>query len=99
VHSADVYANSDLFKSLWPKLLRASAVEACAEERKGAAVSAPTLQTVQAFLTRAEQGQSFRQDTGNGTHVIRQESADNLLFDTCDERQGNLVWHRSYLAR
>ena len=34
VNSADVYASSALFKKLWPKLLKANAIEAIAELRK-----------------------------------------------------------------
>jgi hypothetical protein len=35
VNSAEVYASGDLFRKLWPKLLKASAVEAVAELEKG----------------------------------------------------------------
>ena len=31
VHSADVFANADLFRKLWPKLLKCAAIEAIAE--------------------------------------------------------------------
>jgi hypothetical protein len=99
IHGADVYANADLFKNLWPKLLRASAVEALAERQKGAPAAVPPVQAVQSFLAHAEQGQCYRQDGGGRTVVIRQETDQNLLFDTCDLSQNNLVLHRSYLAK
>ena len=41
INSADVYASSALFKKLWPKLLKASAIEAVAEVRKGEKFAAP----------------------------------------------------------
>jgi hypothetical protein len=99
IHGADIYANADLFKNLWPKLLRASAIEALAERQKEAPAAAPTVQAVQSFLAQAEQGKCYRQDMGGRMVLIRQETDQNLLFDTCDLGQNNLVLHRSYLAK
>ncbi len=98
VQSADVYASADLFQKLWPKLLKASAVEALSERRAGAA-AAPAIETVQAFLQDAEQGQAFRVQGADGSVIIRQETAQTLLHDTCDPARQNLVLHRSFLAK
>src|SRR2546425_8984675 len=50
IQSADVYASNALFAKLWPKLIRASAVEALAERQPGAAANVPAEDTVHAFL-------------------------------------------------
>ncbi len=107
IESADVYASSDLFRSLWPKLLQASAVAALAEQQSapprpplskgGTEGGSPSTETLQAFLAAPEQGQAFRQTMTNGVNLIRQESAQNVLFETCS--QGNLVVHRCFLAK
>jgi hypothetical protein len=97
IHSADVYGSSELFRTLWPKLLRASAVEALAEKQPRAA-AAPTTEVVQAFLVDAEKAPAFRQAT-NRTTLIRHESARSLLFDTCDPANANAELHRSVLAK
>jgi hypothetical protein len=98
IQSVDVYASNAMFQKLWPKLIRASAVEALAERRQGVNGAAPDAEAVQAFLADAEQGQAFRTN-GNRTTTIRQEGPLHVLFDTCDPAQENLVLHRSVLAK
>jgi hypothetical protein len=97
IHSADVYGSSTLFRAVWPKLLRASAVEALAEKRSDSA-EAPAMDAVKAFLVDAEAGTGFRQ-TKHGTTLIRHESARTLLYDTCDPTRDNAMLHRSVLAK
>jgi hypothetical protein len=96
-HSADVYGSSELFRTLWPKLLRASAVEALAEKQSQSTVG-PTKESVLSFLVDAEKAPAFRQTT-NRTTLIRHESARSLLYDTCDPGHDNAVLHRSVLAK
>jgi hypothetical protein len=98
IQSADVYASNAMFQKLWPKLIRASAVEALAERQPGAVIKPPNAEAVQAFLAEAEKGQAFRVDANRST-VIRQETPESLLHDTCDPTQENLVLHRSVLAK
>ncbi len=97
IQSVDVYASNAMFQKLWLKLIRASAVEALAERRPGA-VTELDAKDVQEFLAVAEKGQAFRTN-GNRTTTIRQEGPQDILFDTCDPAQGNLVLHRSVLAK
>ena len=49
VNSADVYASRALFVKLWPKLLKASAVEAVAELNKNVEVKPMASETVETF--------------------------------------------------
>jgi hypothetical protein len=99
IHSADVYASSALFLKAWPKLIRASAVEAIAERREGANVAAPTSEAVEAFLTDAEKGNRSRVQS-NGLGVIqRRESAQHLTHEMFAPTQQSLLLHRSVLAR
>ena len=53
LNNAEIYGSSALFRKLWPKLLKASAVEAVAEEVSGAKITEPTLATATAFLDEA----------------------------------------------
>ena len=98
IHSADVYASSDLFRQLWPKLIHAGAIEALAERQSPGDVAPPSAETVQAFLQEAEQGQAYRQTAANQVQ-IRQESSRALLFETFDAGRGNQMVHRCYLAK
>jgi hypothetical protein len=97
IHSAEVYGSTELFRTLWPKLLRASAVGALAENQPRAPAELTT-ETVQTFLIEAEKAPAFRQLT-NRTMLIRHESARSLLYDTCDPANDNAVLHRSVLAK
>jgi hypothetical protein len=97
IQSADVYASNALFLKLWPKLIRASAVEALAEGQRGD-VDAPDAAAVRAFLANAEKGNPSQVQAGRST-VVRHESAQALLHDTCDPTRNNAVLHRSFLAK
>lgn len=99
IQSADVYASNALFQKLWPKLLKASAVEAFAERQPGAAANVPSAEVVQTFLADAEEGQAFSVQGGHRGVVVRQETGQSLLFETCDPARANLVLHRSFLAK
>lgn len=99
IQSADVYASPDLFRALWPKLLQASAVAALAEQQPDTRFDVPSAAAIQAFLAAPEQGQAYRQTVAGRTHLIRQESAQNVLLETCDGAQANLVVHRCFLAK
>lgn len=98
IQSADVYASSDLFQRVYPKLLQASAVAALAE-RQAAKFDVPTAEAVQAFLAAPEQGQAYRQSLTARVNLIRQETAQSVLFETCDVGRANLIVHRCYLAK
>lgn len=99
IQSAEIYASSQLFQRLWPKLLRANAVAALAERRAISSGAPLSAEAVRAFLADAETGQGQRQTVGSRTLLIRQETPRNLLFDTCDPARDNLVVHRSFLAK
>ncbi|MBM3996038.1 MAG: hypothetical protein FJ303_18090 [Planctomycetes bacterium] len=97
VQSADVYGSNAVLQKLWPKLIRATAVEALAERRDGHVIPA-NAQAVHAFLVQAEKGNAVRLDT-QGSTVIRHETGQSMLHDTCDPSRQNAVMHRSVLAR
>jgi hypothetical protein len=56
VNSAEVYGSAALFRKLWPKLLRASAVEAVANRDRATEKVPPSAKDILAFLAAAEHG-------------------------------------------
>lgn len=98
VHSADIYASADLFRNLYPKLLKAGAIEALAE-RNVPRVDLPNNEAVQALLAANDNEPARQQNVNNRIHMIRQEGQANILFDTCDRNQNNLVIHRCILVK
>ena len=98
INSAEVYASSELFRKLWPKLLRASAVEAVSNFQAGATFEKPSFASVRASLQDADQGRSSARQVNSRTSVVTKETERNVLFETRDQAQGGWV-HRSYMTK
>jgi hypothetical protein len=99
VNSADVYASHALFKKLWPKLLKATAIEALAELQKDKPFAPVDVEAVKAFFADAEAGKASSADVGNRFTVIEQETDKNCLYETRDKEQNDVMLRRSYLAK
>ncbi len=100
VNSAEVYGSHDLFTKLWPKLIKSSAVEAFAERQKGKTFDAPSVDAVKACIDDVAKGKSDKQDTTARVQLIRQETKENVLFETHDQKAAPAAWvHRSYLTK
>jgi hypothetical protein len=96
INSAEVYASSDLFRRLWPKLLRAGAVEAVSDAREGGKFAAPSIDAVRAALRDAETGKASERELNGRTRLISRETGGALFFETRDRG----AWiHRSYLSK
>jgi hypothetical protein len=98
IQSADVYASAALFERLWPKLVKAAAIEALAERSQGR-FELPKAQAVQAFLSEPASGAAIRRDIPGQVRMVSQESARSVLYDACDVGRHNLVIHRCVLAK
>ena len=98
INSAEVYASSELFRKLWPKLLRASAVEAVSGFQSGETFAKPNFESVRASLQDADHGRSSARQVNSRTSVVTKETERNVLFETRDQAQGGWV-HRSYITK
>ena len=99
VNSADVYASRPLFMKLWPKLLKASAVEAIAELNQAEAAQAPTNEVVHTFLADSERGQAKTQDVTRRVKVVTREDDKNIFFETQDNAEKGVWVHRNYIRK
>ena len=95
VNSAAVYASNGLFRKMWPKLLRASAVEAIGAGREDALPLA--VEDIKSFIKTAESGRSSERKL---TASVTQETRDGAqsLFVETKRSEGSWV-SRSYLAK
>jgi hypothetical protein len=95
VNSAAVYASNGLFRKMWPKLLRASAVEAIGSGTQNA--QSPPSDDIRIFLKSAENGPaSERKLTASVTQRTR--DSEHALF--VETRQSDGPWvARNYLAK
>jgi hypothetical protein len=98
VSGADIYSSSALFRKLWPRLLKASSIEALAElpDYDGAAQSSAEL--VDHFLMDAENGHQTERDVTKRTKMLKREGKGGIFFETRDMEQNGMWIHRSYLA-
>lgn len=93
----DVYASSAMFRRLWPRLLKAAAVEAIAEGTKTS--DSPAIENVGAFLVDAEKSAETVSEVTPRTHSAKRETEKGVFFETRDMHHGGAWIHRSYLTR
>lgn len=99
LNSSDVYGSNALFQKLWPKLLKASAVEALTELQKGVKFETVRADSVQEFFAAAEDGKASESNVTNRVKMVTRETDDNIVFETRDKRQADAVVHRSYVKK
>lgn len=99
VNSADVYASRALFAKLWPKLLKASAVEAIAELNKDVEAKPVASEVVHTFLSDSEKARAETRQVTRRVRVVTREDDKNIFFETQD-RAANDGWvHRNYIRK
>src|SRR5205823_10284844 len=86
VNSADVYVSSALFKKLWPRLLKANAIEAIAEQQDSK-FEPTTVDSVKGFLSDAESGDATEKEVTSRVRLVTREDAKNILFETRDAQK------------
>ncbi|HLO01276.1 MAG TPA: DUF6569 family protein [Pyrinomonadaceae bacterium] len=98
VNSADIYGSNVLFKKLWPKLLKANAIEAIAE-LQNVKFKPASVENVQGFLSRSEKAKGSEKDINARVNLLTREDDENIFFETRDkEQQGGWV-HRNYIKK
>jgi hypothetical protein len=94
----DVFANGELFRKLWPKMLKAGAVEAVAEFQKGRGFVPASVGTVRGLMQDGDRGKVSDHKVNRRIWLRTRETASSVYFETLD---GHKAWqwvHRSYLA-
>jgi len=100
LNSAEVYASGELFLKMWPKLVRASAVEALSERPKAKTSQAtPKIADVQAALAEVEKAAEASKQANGQVTVVKKESPQTLLFETREKGAEGAWMHRSYVVK
>jgi hypothetical protein len=97
--TAEIYASADLFKKLWPKLLKASAAEALAEYQTGKKFPRVKAEDVKACFTDAAKGKRVTKDVTKRTRIVLQETSKNILLTTQDRQRKNTWIHKTYMTK
>ena len=98
VNSADIYGSNVLFKKLWPKLLKANAIEAIAELQPGKFTPASP-ESVQGFLSDSEKATGSDKDVNARVNLMTREDSENILFETRDRKENGAWIHRNYIKK
>jgi hypothetical protein len=99
INSADVYASRALFLKLWPKLLKASAVEAIAELNKDVEVKPIASESVETFLAESEKPTASAKVVTRRVKMVTREDDNNIFFETVDSSQKDGWVHRNYIKK
>jgi hypothetical protein len=99
IKGADIYASNALFHKLWPKLLKAAAVEAVAEAQDGKTFDAVSTETASDFLTEAAAGREAGHVVNRCGCTTMRETKTAVLFDTRDWKQDDVIVRRNILVK
>jgi hypothetical protein len=99
LEGAEVYGSSELFRKMWPKLLRAAAVDAFAEQQQGRRYELVETDEVQAFLTEGSKGKGTDTQVNNRIRVTTHQGEAAHYVETRDQDDQGAIVHRSYIAR
>jgi hypothetical protein len=99
INSGDVYVSNNLFKKLWPKLLKSSAVEAVADFQKDKKFPPVIAETVAAFLSEVENGKVSEKEITDRIKMVSKETEQNIFFETNDLENQSVWIHRNYIKK
>ena len=99
VNSADIYSSHALFVKLWPKLLKATAVEAIAESHQEMKAEPVVNETIRAFLNDSEQARPQTKDVTSRVKMVTRENDKTIFFETQDRRANDAWVHRNYIRK
>ncbi len=98
INSADIYVSNHLFNKLWPKMLKAAAVEAVSESKVASAnTPAPKPAAIQGFLNEAEKGEVKQRTTSGKSKVVTRDSDDSAVYEARDK--ADAIIHRNYIKK
>jgi hypothetical protein len=99
IEAAEVYGSATLFRKMWPKMLKAAAVDAFCEQQKGRRYELPDADEIATFLTSAAGGKRTENEVNNRVQVIRWENESSVSLETRDLAYKGAVIHRTIIAR
>jgi hypothetical protein len=99
VEGAEVYGSSALFRRMWPKLLRAAAVDAFTEQQKGRRYELAEADEISALLAAGGKGKPTETKVNDRVHVTTRENENVVSMETRDKESKGAMIHYSYIAR
>ncbi len=98
INSSDIYGSSGLFKKLWPKLLKAAAIEAIAERHEDNAAPTPaTIAEIESFFATAENAAVTEERKVTDRIKMTTRESNTVAFIESRDR-GNML-HLNYILK
>ena len=100
LNSADIYASHDMFVRMWPKLLRASAVEALTDRKSAGKFAPPEPAAVTRLMSRADDASAAKtKDVANRVVEVTKESDKVVEYETRDRKADGTWVHKSIVVK
>ncbi len=99
INTAEVYNNESLFRALWPRLLRAAAVEAVSEYRKGKEFEPVCASDLPDFFKKALSGTVAVEHPHETTVLRTYTTATTILFETLDAEADSTWIHKTFINK
>jgi hypothetical protein len=99
IEAAEVYGSAALFRKMWPKMLKAAAVDAFCEQQKGRRYELPDADEIATFLTSGTTGKRTETEVNNRVQVIRWENETSVSLETRDLAYKGAFIHRTVIGR
>jgi hypothetical protein len=99
INSGDTYSSRELFKKMWPKLIKAAAIEAVAESYGRESSDQVAAAEVESFLSDADRAERVStRDVTDRITMVTHESTDVVLIESRDAEARTWL-HKNYLMR
>jgi ARG/rhodanese/phosphatase superfamily protein len=98
LNSADIYSSPELFRTMWPKLLKASAVEAVSKRQKENKSAPPDAGLVRVLFDDADNGRESSKEIASRLKIVMKETGNAVLFESRDRKDGSWI-HKSYVVK
>jgi hypothetical protein len=99
INSGDIYGNRTLFEKLWPKQIKASAIEAVSEMDRDGSYGAPQVSDISSWLNSAGSAASEEKQI-DGNNVSReQDSKDNMSYESYESSAPSQYLHKAIIKK
>lgn len=98
IYGVDVYGSNTLFQKVWPRLIRANAIEAAMEDAPQKMFKAVSIAGVEKFMAEGDAGKASGKEIGLGLHRIQCDAKTNYGIQTYCPK-ANALLRGVYLAK
>ena len=99
INSGDIYGNRTLFEKLWPKQIKASAVEAVSELDRDGNYGAPAVTEVSSWLDSAGSAASEEKRIDDNNISRDQDTGENMSYESYEPSAPSEFIHKSVIKK